>query len=534
MRKFLWMVAVGGLVLALAAPVMALDFKFGGEYRMRFTAADNVGGNNGGNPSDMFDHNSPNRNLRSFQLRVRPRFDVSDDNGNVQATLRLEIGDVEFGNGGGAQGVTNGTNAVPSGARVGNGAGGMMGNDGVNVETKWAYLDFAIPNFPLRIRTGLQPWYLPKGIIIDDDTIGIRAYGTYAPITYEFAWYRETCGPLATTSAGSASFPSSSAARANCIGGAAYTNPYPSTAVPNLNGGTTGPGTTFSAPSGVAGLTTNNTFDWYQIKVDAAIAKWLNPGFYAIYGQNKSTSFGNFTPAANWYLGVTATGQVGIVSYDFDFLWGNAEGGPAGTNVGNNGVLASTTGFVKMEGFMFDAGVHVPVGPLTFSVVGSYASGDSRKSGGNSNAMPYISPSWNGAGGIFELIGSGGNFDQLDNNQDYPANLWMIGGAVEYRPVKALWLRLVGGYAGFSHKVGNCALVVLNSAGQNTACFGSGYTQLAAYHDGAGTAQMGTEVSFRADYDLWTGLKIQGAAGVLIPKAGVTATELVMQFLYAF
>ena len=36
MRKFLMAVAIGGLVLLLAAPAMALDFKFGAEYRVRF------------------------------------------------------------------------------------------------------------------------------------------------------------------------------------------------------------------------------------------------------------------------------------------------------------------------------------------------------------------------------------------------------------------------------------------------------------------------------------------------------------------
>ena len=36
MRKFLLVVGVGALVLALAAPAMALDFKFGGDYRVIF------------------------------------------------------------------------------------------------------------------------------------------------------------------------------------------------------------------------------------------------------------------------------------------------------------------------------------------------------------------------------------------------------------------------------------------------------------------------------------------------------------------
>jgi hypothetical protein len=93
-------------------------------------------------------------------IRVRPRFDVSDDNGNIQATLRLEIGDVEFGNGGGASAETNGVSVYGGGSRVGNGAGGAFGNDGVNVETKWAFIDWAMPfGIPLRVRAGAQPWF---------------------------------------------------------------------------------------------------------------------------------------------------------------------------------------------------------------------------------------------------------------------------------------------------------------------------------------------------------------------------------------
>lgn len=508
MRKFLWMVAVGGLVLALAAPAMALDFKFGGEYRVRFYAGDNQGGNN---PAGLFDHNNPNRDLRGAQLRVRPRFDVSDDNGNITATLRLEIGDIEFGNGGGAQGVTNGTNQTPGSARVGNGAGGSLGADGVNVETKWAYVDFAMPaNIPLRFRAGLMPWYLPKGIIVDDDVIGVRAYGTYAPVSYEFAWFRTSCGPNANPGTP----PAGSSGSAQCVGGVATTDAL---------------GNPISAPSGTAQQTTDNNYDWYQLRTDVAIAPWLNPGVYGLYGMNKATTFGFSTPAQAWFIGLTATGKVGTVSYDFDALYGSAEGGPAGTNVGNNGVLASASNFVKMQGWMLDGGVHIPIGPITLNLVGSFASGDKRN-GGNSEAFPYISPSWNGAGGQYELIGSGGNFDAIDDVQDYPTNLWMAGASVEYRPVKALWLRLVYGYAGFVTAKGNCAVVT----SPQTACFGPSYAKLAAANGGTGTGQFGQEISLRANYDMWTNFQIQGAAGILIPKAGSPATEYVLQLFYSF
>jgi hypothetical protein len=82
-------------------------------------------------------------------------------------------------------------------------------------------------------------------------------------------------------------------------------------------------------------------------------------------------------------------------------------------------------------------------------VVGSYATGDDQD-GGDSEALPYIAPSWNGAGGMYEIIGSGGVFDQVDVTQDYPAGLWMLGGGVEYRPVKALMLRGMYGFIGFT------------------------------------------------------------------------------------
>ena len=194
MRQLFKLMAVVALALLVATPAMALDFKFGAEYRVRFYDMVNLGFND-----------NPGSNPGGVQLRVRPRFDVSDDNGNMTATLRLEIGDVEWGNGGGAMGVTNGGtngNVPANGTRTGNGAGGGLGADGINVETKWGYVDFASPfGIPLRWRAGLQPWYLPKGIIMDDDAAGLRAYGTYGMVSYDLGWYRASGGQAFGTNA---------------------------------------------------------------------------------------------------------------------------------------------------------------------------------------------------------------------------------------------------------------------------------------------------------------------------------------------
>jgi hypothetical protein len=432
-------------------------------------------------------------NPRGVQLRLRPRFDVSDDNGNITATWRAEIGDVEFGNAGGAAGPTNSGYAapIPGGARVGPGAGGSLGLDGVNVETKWAFVDFALPfDIPARVRAGLQSWYLPKGIIMDDDAAGVRAYGKIAPVSYELAWYRVNGGP--------------------------NLNPAPAAGIAGIS------------------LTSNlldNNYDFYGGKIDVAFAPWLNPGVYYLFGDNRvnCSTAGTTCPSRvreNHYVGVTATGKVGIVSYDLDWVFGSAEGGPTGAfgNAAGPNPGGAAGNPITTKGWTLDGAVHFPIGPVTVNLTGSYSTGD-QDNGGNSEAFPTIAPSWNGAGGGYELIGSGGPFDAIEFTQEAPTNLWMIGGWLEYRPVKALWLKLAYGYAGFARKSGNCA----NSLAPAT-CFGPSYQSL------RGKSALGHELSFRADWDLWTGFKLQGQIGWLFTPAdsNSTAGEYVLQMLYNF
>ena len=515
MRKFLKVTAIVGLALLVAAPAMALDFKFGAEYRVRFYT--NSGGNQtqlgndegiAGTPVTGYSGNAGRQ--AGVQVRIRPRFDVSDDNGNMTATLRLEIGDIEWGGRGGAAGVSNGgPNGTPTTgeSRVTNGGGGSLGVDGVNVETKWAYVDFASPFIPgyLRWRAGLQPWYESKGIIVDDDAAGVRAYGKAGIASYEVGWYR---------------------ALNNCPTGA------------NNAGCQTG---------GNNNLQDNN-YDYYEAKVGLNIAKWLNPSIYYIFGDNRATNttvtgatggdpIQNKPVTAN-FLGLALTGDFNFLRYDLDAVFGNSNGGVDGNFTGGTGNR------VKAQGWALDGGVHIPVGPVLIHAVASYATGD-KQNGGKSETMPWISPSWNGAGGLYEMIGSGGTFDQVDITQDMPAGLWMIGAGAEYRPVKALWLRGMWGYAGFVSKRSNCAYTNGQTAG---GCFGpayagKGYTAptvvggvVTAGGEGgmAGEAGLGHEISFRADYDLWTNFKVQGAAGWLLVPSGSTVGEYVLQLLYSF
>jgi hypothetical protein len=257
----------------------------------------------------------------------------------------------------------------------------------------------------------------------------------------------------------------------------------------------------------------------------------LNPGLYYVYGRNAASA--NPAVASQQFLGLTVTGDAGFLKYDFDWVMGQQNGG-------NSGNLAAA-GRTNVQGWMIDAGVHIPVGPVLIHAVGSYATGD-KQNGGKSEAMPWISPSWNGAGGLYELVGSGGNYDATETSQDFPAGLWMLGTGVEYRPVKALWLRAMYGFVGFSNTSANCAFNKSATAGGGQ-CYGAsyqgaGFTPTASNGQGiggiAGKSTFGQEVSLRADYDLWTNFKIQTAAGWLFPGGGSTVSEYVVQLYYNF
>jgi len=600
MRKFLWVLAVGALVLTVAAPAMAMDFKFGGQMRVRFYDYDGVG-------FDKSQTTNPGNGPSGADLRFRARFDASDDNGNVVGVLRLRIGNVVFGAGGGVINpanvavLANDANSNTSGAGIsgtagqdhtGSSSGGAIGTRGVNAETEWAYLDFALPwNVPLRIRAGLQPWYEPKSMIIDDNLAGVRAYGTYGPASYEVDWWRPNAG----------------------------WSRYGSQYIRNNPAG-------LGFASRQRDNSISDAYDIFEGKLNWALASWLNPGVYFTYGHNMvncppfDNQNGGFLTAAspappcynnpsqdrardNWFLGFTATGKVtSWLTYDFDFIWGRAKGGMTGNFVqpvaGQNyvglapgtpvAVLNQSNVFqpgipITVQGFAMDGAVHVPIGPVTLTFAGSYGSGDKRDDPTKSKAFPGgYGPAWNGPGGGYEIIGAAGasGADMVTLTQSSLTNLWTVGLSADYRPVKALLLRLGWAYAGFVEKSGNCAEYIpgaptlacygpiyfgsgfvpntaapvmgtgtpvgivgnfnpagtlvnpgyFNSAGVNTA--GAPLTQ--GLGGLAGKSSLGNEIHLRADYQIWTGFQIRAVAGWLIPSAGDTAQKYALQLVYDF
>ena len=136
----------------------SVDVKVKGRWDFAFTSVFNSGFNKNG------DRNSTHRNDDNFdatqRIRTQINFIMSE---NLQAVLHFEIGGIHWGRGG----------------SVGKNSGGALGADGVNVETKHAYLDWMVPNSALKIRMGIQGLALPSSnldsLLLDDDVAAIVA-----------------------------------------------------------------------------------------------------------------------------------------------------------------------------------------------------------------------------------------------------------------------------------------------------------------------------------------------------------------------
>lgn len=194
MRRNLTVLLALLVALAIAVPASAaIEFKWGGQFRYRWVAGDNIsdGSDEGRVPvelnqisNDLFrlgdfaTPNDPNGNRDQIvdpALSTTRNRTVNDDKNhfidqrirlymtfiaseNLKGVVKLEMGDTYWGRAAG---------------RSGAGSGGGIGADGVAVEVKNAYLDFAIPCTPTRATVGIQDVVLTDGWMFNDDFAGI-------------------------------------------------------------------------------------------------------------------------------------------------------------------------------------------------------------------------------------------------------------------------------------------------------------------------------------------------------------------------
>lgn len=143
----------------------AWDFAFGWAERTKFADSNRLS-KRGERDDDNF--------IAAQRIRTQINFIASE---NLQGVLMFEIGDINWGRGGSS----------------GRGSGGQLDADGVNIETKRAYLDWMIPDTDVAIRMGIQNLALPMataysspvfnadvaGIVTSykiDDTFAITAF----------------------------------------------------------------------------------------------------------------------------------------------------------------------------------------------------------------------------------------------------------------------------------------------------------------------------------------------------------------------
>lgn len=371
MKKHLMIFAVMLLAVALATPSFAaVEFKYGGQFRARFTSGDNVFdgtetegfyNNFGQGPQPLTAAHNSDDNRRFIDQRLRLYFTFLASK-NLKVVTKFEMGDIVWGNAGSTT------------TRLGAGSGGGVGADGVNVELKNAYVEFNIPGTPSTGIVGIQTLTLLDSWIVDDDfsaavlvtkldpfrlTLGYVA-GQYGDngnnlrytnedqnVDSMFASIDWAQGPFKA----SGIFFWQNAHRTNVsFDPATLTTPTPFGAGKGLN--------FFQDVSGLHNnISDNNLFDL---------------GF-------------NFTYKVDWLLAyVNFVKNLGSVDFRNPVLVFDGPGG----------ALTGTQDSADYTGFMVDAGVSWFCGPLTLNLTGFYTTGPDFSSvvaenGINDGATPF-------------------------------------------------------------------------------------------------------------------------------------------------
>ena len=184
MKKLLGIVMAMAMVLGTVSGASATDIKIKGYFDFAFGWYTN---------SSTF-HDSEdgwNGSEENFDAKQRLRFQIDFvASEQLSGTVQFEIGNVNWGARGGDTWGAGG---------AGNGKGGAMGSDGVNVETKHMYIDWIVPETDLSVRMGILPFALPffangdksGNAILDDDLAGIVLSYTFNEyVAVNAAWLR--------------------------------------------------------------------------------------------------------------------------------------------------------------------------------------------------------------------------------------------------------------------------------------------------------------------------------------------------------
>ncbi len=167
MKKMGWIIAAL-LVLGAAMPALGVDFAFHGDLNNRFLIYTNHQDWLRNEHRGIIEDNT----VEAYygELKYRFWFEAADDGGNIKGVYAFEIGGIRFGEG----------------------ADGDFSGDGVDVETRWAYLDLQTPGVDakMRWRMGLAGWAV-NSFLWQETATGLTVYGDAGEMfDYQLAWIR--------------------------------------------------------------------------------------------------------------------------------------------------------------------------------------------------------------------------------------------------------------------------------------------------------------------------------------------------------
>jgi hypothetical protein len=408
MKRYLVALMALLLVAVVAAPSFAgVDFKYGGMFRLRLQAHDNL--------ADGTDDIDDNSFWIDQRLRMYFSFIASE---RLQVVTKWEA-DTMWGN-------------ETSGA--GRHGGGDVGADATNLEMKNVYLDFLIPETPVRATLGVQ------GIAILNSWIADNDYSA-AVFSTKMNGFNIRLGYIAAR------------------------NEDVTSTQDDIND-------LFLGFDYAEGPLKASLFGFWQAAGDQPISTQFFPNPTAsLYGDNTSGSTmvstwkesGNGS-AVQFTLDNTATGLVEDnnlfdlgLSLGYKMDWLNVFANYV-QNLGsykNIGVVGGPAGDVDYTGFMVEAGATFSFDPFTFTLGGFYTSGDDDLTDDKDEGFRYPSGAshyWSeimGCGTLDASIGEASDRDHIlakhrgdYNAADGPSNLWMIsaGGAWQALPTTKLTL----------------------------------------------------------------------------------------------
>ena len=191
MKKYLVLIGAAIFILALTMPAGAqmLTKSYGHmEFQTVYTKNPDFK-TGGGMKNEESGFGAPGQDITYKAMYQRFRlFLEHGDAKTVKAVIGFEADSSNWG-----ETAWNNTTTGSNSSSAANPSGrmGTYAADQVQLEIKWAYLEFVIPNSPVSMTVGIQPWNYGGRLWISNDAPGAKITARFAPHQVELFWFRE-------------------------------------------------------------------------------------------------------------------------------------------------------------------------------------------------------------------------------------------------------------------------------------------------------------------------------------------------------